>query len=393
LRYAFSHWGRCEFDEKGGYRDGLAQEGDVMETKEKAQTEEFNEVRIGTIRAMSFGFWSYKYYDLIFTNSRLIVAKTEQCRWLLWVMFTGIFALIPALIALFRSPKKSEELSYLPLDKIVNRSKDNLSIPYSEIHRIELEKIMSSVSMTIYRPSRKHSYKLIGRGRLGRINNQTFDEYKKVIQSVLPDKVLEKEPGKKRFILRMFGYAVLFLIILVAIGIIGAVIDVMTGQSEQVRCKTSEECIELAKNNFRRGDIDAAKKFAKKPCDDMKDPFACYWLSHIYSLQREDFMEEEFLKKGCDNAKGAKVGEYYFGIPLGVLGIKEDYDICYKLVSFYELHGEMQKANEVLYRMGQRYEKEQRYPKAAEIYYKLCSLGVSKGCDAYERLKKEGRIQ
>lgn len=384
MRHAFSHWGRCEFDEKGGYRDGLAQEGNVMETKEKAQTEEFNEVRMGTIRAMSFGFWSYKYYDLIFTNSRLIVAKTEQCRWLLWVVFTGIFALIPALIALFRSSKNSEILSYLPLDKIVNRSKDNLSIPYSEIHRIELEKIMSSVSMTIYRSSRKHSYKLIGRGILGRINNQTFDEYKKVVQSVLPDKVLEKEPGKKRLILRIFGYAVLFLVILVVIGIIGAVIDVMTEQSGQVQCKTGEECAKLAVNNLERGDVDMAKKFLKKACDDMKYAPACCRLGLLYRSWENDSMEEEFLKKCCDNVKGEKFDKHYN---------QEDFVLCYELVSFYERRGKMQKANEVLYRIGQMYEKKQEYSEAAKAYHKLCSLGVSQGCDAYERLKKEGRIQ
>jgi hypothetical protein len=353
-----------------------------METKEKAQTEEFNEVRIATIRAMVFSAWSHKYYDLIFTNSRLIVAKTGQWRWLLWVMFAAIFALIPALIAFFRSLKNSEKLSSLPLDEIVNRSKDNLSIPYSEIYRIELDKIMSSVSMTIYRPSRKHSYKLIGRGILGRIDNQTFNEYKKIIQSVLPDKVLEKERGKKGFILRIFGYAVLFLVILVGIGIIGAVIDVMTEQSGQVQCKTGKECRKLAWNNMNRGDVEKAKKFIKKACDDMKDVLACCWLANLYS--GDDFMEEEYLKKCCDNAKGVKLEEYYN---------KEDFELCYELVSFYERHREMQKANEVLFRIGQWYEKKQEYSEAAEVYDKLCSYGVSQGCDAYERLKREGRIQ
>jgi hypothetical protein len=126
------------------------------------------------------------------------------------------------------------------------------------------------------------------------------------------------------------------------------------------------------------------KKSLKKACDDMKYAPACCRLGLLYRFWGNNFMEEEFLKKCCDNAKGAKLKEYYN---------KEDFELCYELVSFYESRNEMQKANEVIYRIGQMYEKKQEYSEAAKAYHKLCSFGVSQGCDAYERLKRENRIQ
>jgi len=144
---------------------------------------ENSEKRLGTIHAGMGSVWHIKYCDLIFTDRRLIVARTGSN----WPLILGVLAFL----LLMKRNKVSERLSSLPPDKVLTDSKDNFSIPYDEINKVELRKSwMMGNKLTVYRSTRKYSFSLFGKKTL-LSGKQLLDEYEKLLRSALPGKLIE----------------------------------------------------------------------------------------------------------------------------------------------------------------------------------------------------------
>jgi hypothetical protein len=87
--------------------------------------------------------------------------------------------------------KVSERLSSLPPDKVLTDSKDNFSIPYDEINKVELRKSwMMGNKLVIYTSTRKYSFNLLGK-KTALAGKQLLDEYEKLLRSALPGKLIE----------------------------------------------------------------------------------------------------------------------------------------------------------------------------------------------------------
>jgi hypothetical protein len=144
---------------------------------------ENSEKPLGTIHAGMGSVWHIKYCDLIFTDRRLIVARTGSN----WILILGALAFLP----LMKRNKVSERLSSLPPDKVLTDSKDNFSIPYDEINKVELRRSwMMGNKLTVYTSTRKYSFIPLGK-KTALAGKQLLDEYEKIVRSALPGKLIE----------------------------------------------------------------------------------------------------------------------------------------------------------------------------------------------------------
>jgi hypothetical protein len=124
--------------------------------EDMSRVTENSEKCLGTIHAGMGPVWHIKYYDLIFTDRRLIVARTGSN----WPLILGVLAFLP----LMKRNKVSERLSSLPPDKVLTDSKDNFSIPYDEINKVELRRSwMMGNKLVIYTSTRKYSHPFWGK--------------------------------------------------------------------------------------------------------------------------------------------------------------------------------------------------------------------------------------
>jgi len=143
-----------------------------------------------------------KFYDLIFTDRRLIVARTGSNWWTiglilaLWLglicfgpIFLISFSPILVLLSLMKPNKVSERLSTLPPDKVLTLSKDNFSIPYDEINKVELKRSwMRGNKLTVYTSTRKYSFIPLGK-RITLARKRLLDKYERILRSSLPGKI------------------------------------------------------------------------------------------------------------------------------------------------------------------------------------------------------------
>jgi hypothetical protein len=177
----------------------------LMKSKGESQRESFSEKRLGTIHAGIGSIWPLKFCDLIFTESRLIVARTGSNWWIIGLILTLLLGLIGfggfiivfllflflilGFLSLMKRNKVSERLSSLPPDKVLTDSKDNFSIPYDEINKVELRKSwMMGNKLAVYTSTRKHSFILFGK-KTALAGKQLLDEYEKIVRSALPGKL------------------------------------------------------------------------------------------------------------------------------------------------------------------------------------------------------------
>jgi hypothetical protein len=181
-------------------------------SKGKVQSKNFSEKRLGTIHAGKGYIWPSTFCDLIFTDSRLIVAKTGSNWWIIGLILTLLLGLIGfggfiivlllfifiilGLNSLNKRNKISESLSSLPPERILIEYKNVFSIPYNEISRVEMRKswIMGN-KLLVYTSSRKHAFMLLGK-KTALASKQLLGEYEKILRSALPNKLTGKGDQK-----------------------------------------------------------------------------------------------------------------------------------------------------------------------------------------------------
>jgi len=174
-------------------------------SKREVQSKNFGEKRLGTIHAGIGSIWPFKFCDLLFTDSRLIVAKTGSNWWIIGLILTLLLGLIGfggfiivlllfifiilGLTSLNKRNKISERLSSLPPDRILKEYENVFSIPYNEISRVEMRKSwMTSSRLLIYTSSREHAFILLGK-RTALASKQLLGEYEKILRNALPSKL------------------------------------------------------------------------------------------------------------------------------------------------------------------------------------------------------------
>ena len=120
--------------------------------------------------------WHGDFYDLYFTPSQVIVAKTGGSNG--WIFALG--AIIGPIVAQREAAKKSDKLNKLSAEGILNANKRNFAILYGEITRIHVGK-----NRTLYITTSNNNYKyyiLMNR-------KERIDTYISLLHSILPDKL------------------------------------------------------------------------------------------------------------------------------------------------------------------------------------------------------------
>ena len=146
-----------------------------------------NEEIIGVTGGASLGSgFRSKIYYLLFTSSRVIVAKGGSG----FMQSLGFFSGSPGLIlgSALKDKKKSEELSKLSPGEVLASDKDNFEIPYSDVTKVEVKKpgfFSPAGSIIIHTPAKKHRFNETAPGEI-------FDRYIELIKTVLPGKYAGK---------------------------------------------------------------------------------------------------------------------------------------------------------------------------------------------------------
>ena len=142
-----------------------------------------NEKQIGIIH-VGFGR-RVTYYDLIFTTSRIVFAKTG--RWAIWVLLLGPIGM---LIALSQRNKMQRELLDKSIENILNLSEDNYFVPYSELKSIQIIKVLGGNKLEIITTKDKKSFRFFGL-KTAVASKDQINEYEKVIKNAVPDKFIQ----------------------------------------------------------------------------------------------------------------------------------------------------------------------------------------------------------
>ena len=148
-----------------------------------------NEKQIGIIHVGLGRDLGTTYYDLIFTTSRIVFAKTGRLG--IWVWFLFLLAVIGALIGALIAISKRNNMQKTLLDKsiedILNLSRDNYSVPYSELKSI---RIFSKRKLEIVTTNDKKTFVFFG-SKVAAVSKDQINEYIKVIKNVVPDKLIQ----------------------------------------------------------------------------------------------------------------------------------------------------------------------------------------------------------
>jgi hypothetical protein len=142
-----------------------------------------NEKQIGTIH-VGFG-QMVTYYDLIFTTSRIIFAKTG--RWAIWALLLGPVGM---LMALSQRNKMQRELLDKSLENILSLSEDNYFVPYSDLKSIQIIKGFGGIKLEIITIKDKKSFKFFGL-KTAVANKAQISEYENIIKNAVPDKFIQ----------------------------------------------------------------------------------------------------------------------------------------------------------------------------------------------------------
>ena len=130
------------------------------------------------------------YYDLIFTNERIVFVKTGgiHVAWFaLCFFFFGIGAVIYALIAMSKRNGAQRTLSGKSVAAMLAMSGDNYAIPYSELKSI---RIFARRKLEIVTASNKNVLVLFG-PTTANASKAQLGEYMETIKAAVADKLVQ----------------------------------------------------------------------------------------------------------------------------------------------------------------------------------------------------------
>ena len=152
---------------------------------------------LGTLAASGSKLGRDVFYELVFTSTRVIVARTATSTWLAWALLGGpLGGALGAFRTERRRRKAVEHLAQLAPDDILAADKDNYQIPYTDIVKVHVGK-RGFMPPTLRILTHETEYNL-GRLSLGRLSVEkggrrageaAFDECINIVRSALPDKV------------------------------------------------------------------------------------------------------------------------------------------------------------------------------------------------------------
>jgi len=149
-----------------------------------------NEKNIGVVHVGLTQGAKTTYFDLVFTTSRIVFAKTGglHIAWFaIWFFFAGIGAVIYTLIAMSKRNGTQRQLSEKSAEDILKLSGENYSAPYSELMSI---RIFDRRKLEIVTTGNRKVFVLFG-STTANVSKAQVCEYAKIIKDAAPEKFVQ----------------------------------------------------------------------------------------------------------------------------------------------------------------------------------------------------------
>jgi hypothetical protein len=152
---------------------------------------ELKETKVGVIHT-GYGGSSIIYFDLIFTQSRIVFAKTGS--WSAWINFLSVFLcligqIFYSLITLNNRKERQKEITDKSIEDILNLSKKNYSISYSDLKSIQIINKTFGKKLKIITTNETKIFNLFGE-KTAVPKKEQIVEYENIIKNVLGDKMI-----------------------------------------------------------------------------------------------------------------------------------------------------------------------------------------------------------
>ena len=148
-----------------------------------------NEIKLGIIHVNLHKGITNTYYDLIFTNQRLIFAKTGGMNtiwFIFWFLFALIGGLIVVLIAIGKRNSMQRRYSNESMENILKLSSANYAIPYSEVRSI---KLFDKRKLELVTTNNDRKLLLLMGSKTGTANKHDISEYERIIKNAMIDRI------------------------------------------------------------------------------------------------------------------------------------------------------------------------------------------------------------
>jgi len=147
---------------------------------------------LGTLAASGSKVRGTIYSQLVFTSTRVIVARTATWSMWPWAILGGpVGGALSALRGLKRQREATERLAQLPPDEILAADKDNYQIPYTDIVKVEVGR-RGRMPPTLRILTHETKYNLgrlsVEKGGRGS-GEEAFDRCTNIVRLALPDKL------------------------------------------------------------------------------------------------------------------------------------------------------------------------------------------------------------
>jgi len=124
-----------------------------------------------------------KRWFLIFASDKVIALKMSGTLGLALSSLSGILAELERADVKRRIKKMEREVKQSSLEELIKADKDNFTIPYSDIERVEMSKggLLSPTRIRFLTAGKTYSFNLLERKRFG--------EYVDLIRTIFPEKI------------------------------------------------------------------------------------------------------------------------------------------------------------------------------------------------------------